>query len=105
MKPDAEAQTKKLLDSLWIRNLPMVKERLLTLDRAAETARSATLTHPLRRDAAMTAHKLAGSVGMFGHTEGTEIARKLEVLFDDPADPDPDLLSTLAADLRRALKL
>lgn len=105
MKPDAQAQTKKLLDSLWIRNLPMVKERLLTLDRAAETARSATLTQPLRRDAAMTAHKLAGSVGMFGYTEGTEIARKLEVLFDNPAEPDPEQLRTLATELRRSLKL
>ena len=105
MKPDAAAQTQKLLDSLWIRNLPMIKERLLTLDRAAETARSATLTPPLRRDAAMTAHKLAGSVGMFGYAEGTDIARKLELLFDDPADPDPERLSALAAELRRALNL
>lgn len=105
MKPDAAAQTQKLLDSLWIRNLPMVKERLLTLDRAAETARSATLTLPLRRDAAMTAHKLAGSVGMYGYTDGTEIARKLELIFDDPADPDPERLSVLATELRRSLKL
>lgn len=105
MKPDAAAQTKKLLDSLWIRNLPMIKERLLVLDRAAETARSATLTLPLRRDAATTAHKLAGSVGMFGHTEGTLIARQLEILLDAPAEPDSEQLSTLAAELRRALKL
>lgn len=105
MKPDATAQTRKLLDSLWIRNLPMIKERLLILDRAAETANAATLTPPLRREAAMTAHKLAGSVGMFGYTEGTEIARQLELILDDPADPDPTRLASLAADLRTSLKL
>ncbi len=105
MKPDAAAQTKKLLDSLWIRNLPMIKERVQLLERAAEIARSATLTPPLRRDAAMTAHKLAGSAGMFGYTEGTEIARKLELIFDDPREPDAEHLSTLAADLRRSLHL
>ncbi len=105
MKPDAAAQTQKLLESLWIRNLPMIKERLLLLDRAAETARSAHLTPPLRRDAAMTAHKLAGSLGMFGYTEGTGIARSLELLFDGPAHPDPDRLSSLAQELRRSLNL
>jgi len=104
-KDAAAAQTEKLLSSLWTRNLPVVRERLLLLDRAAETARSATLTSPLRRDAAITAHKLAGSLGMFGYSAGTEIARKLELLFDDPADPDPDLLFALAADLRRSLQL
>ncbi|GAC1355359.1 MAG: hypothetical protein NVSMB3_00440 [Acidobacteriaceae bacterium] len=105
MKPDAAAQTKKLLDSLWIRNLPMIKERVLLLERAAATARTATLTPPLRRDAAMTAHKLAGSAGMFGYTESTAIARKLELLFDDPREPDPEHLSALASELRRSLDL
>jgi HPt (histidine-containing phosphotransfer) domain-containing protein len=99
------AQTQKLLHTLWNRNLPMMRERVQLLERAAETARSADLTPPLRRDAATTAHKLAGSLGMFGYAQGTEIARQLEVLLDNPAPPNPDTLSTLAADLRRTLQL
>ena len=101
----AADQTRKLLASLWTRNLPVIQERLLLLDRAAEIAKSATLTSPLRRDAAITAHKLAGSLGMFGYPAGTEIARALELLFDAPSDPDPDHLVNLAVDLRRSLHL
>ncbi len=105
MKPNVAAQTDKLLKTLWTRNLPMIKDRVLLLERAAETARSASLTSPLRRDAAMTAHKLAGSLGMFGYTDGTDIARKLELIFDNSADPDPDKLAELASELRRSLNL
>ena len=105
MKPAAAAQTEQLLASLWTRNLPMLKDRLDLLDRAAETAKSASLTAPLRRDAAMTAHKLAGSLGMFGYTQGTELARKLELILDEPANPDPNRLRALSADLRRSLNL
>ena len=104
-KTTAAAQTRKLLRTLWTRNLPIIEERLLLLDRAAQTVRSATLTLPLRRDAAMTAHKLAGSLGMFGYISGTEIARKLELLFEHPSDPDPDDVSVLAVELRRSLDL
>ncbi len=105
MDQDAAAKTRKLLASLWTRNLPMMKDRLQLLERAAETARSASLTAPLRRDAATTAHKFAGSLGMFGYTESTEIARKLELIFDDPSAPDPEQLLDLVAQLRRSLKL
>lgn len=105
MKIDPAEKTHKLLATLWSRNLPIVRERLDLLDRAAETARDATLTSPLRRDAAMTAHKLAGSLGMFGYSEGTHIARKLEVLFDDIAPPDPQHIADLASQLRSSLHL
>ena len=105
VKPDAAAKTAKLLASLWTRNLPIIEERLALLDQAAHLAGSGTLTAPLRREAAATAHKLAGSLGMFGYAKGTEIARSLELLFDDLTDPAPSQLSDLALDLRRSLRL
>ncbi len=102
---NAPADTRKLLSTLWTRNLPMIRDRLDLLDRAAETAHNATLTSLLRSDAAMTAHKLAGSLGMFGYTEGTELARRLELILDHPSSPDPTLIAELAAQLRRSLAL
>ena len=101
----AAAQTEKLLANLWARNLPMVRDRLDLLDRAADTATSATLTSLLRSDAAMTAHKLAGSLGMFGYNEGTRLARELELLLDDPSSPDPTRIAELALKLRQSLML
>ena len=105
MNPNAAAQTQKLLASLWTRNLPTLKDRLDMIEHAADIAKSASLTPPLRRDAAMTAHKLAGSLGMFGYTEGTELARKLELIFDDPSNPDTHRLVELSTTLRQSLKL
>lgn len=64
--------------AIWERNLPLMRERLDQLDRIADEAEAGTLTPELRTEAAGTAHKLAGSLGMYGYAEGTEISRHLE---------------------------
>ena len=48
------------------------------------------------------AHKLAGSLGMYGYDEGTRVARELELLLEGAA-PDAERLRELAARLRRAV--
>ena len=52
---------------------------------------------------ASTAHKLAGSLGMYGYDEGTRIAREIEVLLGGEATPDAARLGDLVAELRRAV--
>jgi len=99
---DAEAKTESLLAALWVSNRPLVSERLARLDSAAASANDGTLTDDLRRAAAEVAHKLAGSLGMYGYDQGTLIARQLEVLLDYPA-PDPDRLRALTAELRQSI--
>ncbi|MEO6910075.1 MAG: Hpt domain-containing protein, partial [Edaphobacter sp.] len=87
----------------WERNLPTLYERLDLLDRAALAAASGTLAEATRTEALDIAHKLAGSLGMFGHHRGTEIARDIEQILKAPT---PESLANLAAfttDLRRAL--
>ncbi len=103
--PAAAAKTAALLKSLWERNLPMLRDRLAQLDRAATLALDNHLTPSLRSDAAMTAHKLAGSLGTFGYPEGTRIARALEQLLDAPEPPHPPHLARLTRELRAALNL
>ena len=98
----AEQKTAKLLAALWVKNLPLVKERLTMLDRAAEAAAAAHLDEALREAAAGGAHKLAGSLGMYGYDEGTRIARELEVTLG-AANPDAARLSGLIAGLRAAI--
>jgi HPt (histidine-containing phosphotransfer) domain-containing protein len=97
-----EARTQSLLAALWLRNRPLVDERLAHLDFVAAAASQGTLTDDLRETAATVAHKLAGSLGMYGYDHGTTIARQIETMLDHPA-PDPALLTTLTIELRQSL--
>jgi len=99
---DAKDKTELLLAALWVKVRPLVEERLTTLDQAAAAASAGTLGDDLRKEAAGSAHKLAGSLGMYGYDEGTRIARELEVLLGGAA-PDAALLNGLIAELRGAI--
>jgi HPt (histidine-containing phosphotransfer) domain-containing protein len=100
----AAAKTAALLKALWEKNLPVLRERLRVLERAAEAASAGTLSEELRVEAAGVAHKLAGSLGMFGYPEGTRVARELEVaLSSEQVDPAP--VGELVAKLREVLPL
>ena len=98
--PDA---TRELLIRLWERSLPIVRERLDTLDTAAVAATTNTLTDDLRAHAIIEAHKLAGSLGMFGYSKGTELAREIETLLEAPGAPAADRLTDLSISLRKIL--
>ena len=99
----AKVKTEAMLKELWQRKLPMVREHLLTLAAAAERVHSQSLTAPLRSEAAISAHKLAGSLGMFGYPEGTRIARELEHLLDAEEHPPADTFSSLLRQLQESL--
>ena len=79
LQAEARQRTDALLRDLWKRRLPVVHEHLRTLEQALDAS---TLTASLRREAAMAAHKLAGSLGMFGYHDGTLLARELDALLD-----------------------
>jgi HPt (histidine-containing phosphotransfer) domain-containing protein len=98
----SDEKTASLLAAVWQRNRGLVEERLLLLDHAAAMAEAGTLTDGLRREACSVAHKLAGSLGMYGYDEGTRIAREMEVLLGEAA-PDAVLLGDLVRQLRKAI--
>jgi len=92
-----------LLAAVWQKNLLQFQTRLGRLDQvAAETALVHAFPEPLRAEAISIAHKLAGSLGMFGYMRGTEIARELEVFLHQD-QPDPTRLTQLTRDLRAAV--
>lgn len=97
-----QEKTQALLASLWLRNRPLLEERLATLDRAASLAAAGALAEEMREEAADTAHKLAGSLGMYGYDHGTRIARQLELLLDYQT-PDAAQIRDLASQLRSTL--
>lgn len=95
----------ELLSRLWKANLPVMRERVALLETAAQQVQAGHLSDSLRIQASDVAHKLAGSLGMFGFPQGTEIARQLEALLESESAPDPTLLAQLCNDLRLALPL
>ena len=99
---DSDEKTALLLAAIWQRNRALVEERIALLDRAAAMAEEGSLDDSLCQDACSAAHKLAGSLGMYGFDEGTRIARQMEVLLGEAA-PDSARLSDLIAALRKAI--
>jgi hypothetical protein len=87
---DAQDKTAALLATLWLKNRPIVDERLVLLDGAAAAAAAGSLADVQRIEAQSAAHK------------GTRISRQIEVLLDEGA-PEPAQLRALVAELRAAV--
>ena len=100
---DQQERIRQTMAALWERNLPLIRDRLDELGRAAEAAATGSLDPAQRASAAGTAHKLAGSLGMFGYAQGTDLARELEQHLETAGEADPARLQELARSLRAAL--
>jgi HPt (histidine-containing phosphotransfer) domain-containing protein len=99
----AYAEIDNLLLQLWQKNLPTIRQRLDLLDQFGSAAASGSLEEPTRIEALNIAHKLAGSLGMYGYQQGTEVASKMERILKSPTPETLITLSALAADLRKSL--
>jgi hypothetical protein len=102
-KAQVDAQIDDVLAQLWKKNLPTIRERLDLLDRFASAASAGTLDEPTRVEALNISHKLAGSLGMYGYQQGTEVASKMEHILKSPTPKTLVTLRVLAADLRKSL--
>jgi HPt (histidine-containing phosphotransfer) domain-containing protein len=96
---------RKLLASLWERNLPIMHERIAVLEKALHATRTGTLTAKLRQEAAETAHKLSGSLGMFGFPHGTVHARRIEEHLEAEGPVDEHRLAEDLCALRATILL
>ena len=103
MRKVDEAKIDKVISDLWKKNLPTIRERLDLLDRTADTAATGTLPEAARSEALNIAHKLSGSLGMFGYPQGTEIARRMEFILKSPTSKSLATLRALAEQLRNSL--
>jgi HPt (histidine-containing phosphotransfer) domain-containing protein len=96
---ETAAQVQARIDAIWQRNRPLILDRIRELLHTAAAARLGQLTPALAAAAAETAHKLAGSLGMFGYPEGTLLARAFEQTLAETTPPDAPTLSRLSAAL------
>ncbi len=76
------------LRRLWKRFQADLAARVETLEATIVALQEGRLDESLRRQAERDAHRLAGSAGMFGQPQASEVARALEALFAG-ADPIP----------------
>jgi HPt (histidine-containing phosphotransfer) domain-containing protein len=102
MSVTAKEKSSEMLAEVWRRNQPLVLDRIAVLEHAAEAAANDELDCGMRRDATSIAHKLAGSLGMFGLHEGTRLAREIETALESHSE-EPAHLVALASSLRRSV--
>jgi HPt (histidine-containing phosphotransfer) domain-containing protein len=78
-----------LLATLWARSRQTISERVEVLRAAHRNLRTNPADKNARRAGADAAHKLAGILGTFGLPEGTNLARRVELLLESSAPLRP----------------
>ncbi|WGV24252.1 response regulator [Halotia branconii] len=73
-------QTLAAVAEIWQRFSGRIDEQVQVLEKAATALTQKTLNPELHLQAAQEAHTLAGSLGTFGLTQGSKLARKIEKL-------------------------
>lgn len=83
--------------AIWKRSQPATEAKVQVLTAAAERLRSGQpLLVDERTEALSVAHKLAGSAGMFGFMNITDLSRSLETMLHAEALDAPTFVSTVA---------
>lgn len=97
-----QAALREKLAALWKESLPTIHGRLREIDAAVTAAQTGKLSTDQRISAAGEAHKLTGSVGMFGYMDASRLAHEIELLLESQT-PDTAEFARLAARLREEL--
>ncbi len=97
MSGDAQAR----IGAIWARRRPQVLERVEEVERAVATLAAGAPDPAVVEAGRAAAHRLAGSLGMFGSPEGSAVASELETLLAPGVDPGR--AAGLAARLRAAV--
>jgi DNA-binding response OmpR family regulator len=85
-RSDQQAQYLAFLNETWIATRPKSLSQLTILAKAVTILQAGLLDAELRSQSHQIAHKLVGTLGTFGLTEGMQLACQLEHLFD-PSQP------------------
>jgi HPt (histidine-containing phosphotransfer) domain-containing protein len=106
MATDPTTPLSSAIQAVWQRSLPQTRERIALLQRAAaQLSESRSIDTDLRAEALTVAHKLAGSLGMFGFSAGTEEARAIEAELSKEGLPQPERLQSHVDALAAGLSL
>ena len=90
--PQKSDEVRSALEQVWLNSRNEALGRLATLERFTENLRSGTTDQDSREMALSAAHRLSGSLGMFGFNEASSCAAEIEALLC--AGPTPDVATT-----------
>jgi HPt (histidine-containing phosphotransfer) domain-containing protein len=92
---EVSKQLHELLSTLWSRSRETIAERLDVLRITLRALRANPADAAARKAGGDAAHKLAGILGTFGLPQGTELARRSEVMLEAPGPIRPYDLDAL----------
>ena len=78
-EPDSEAIASVMQD-LWEQFKDSFTDQMAVLEQVVQASLAGTLTPELRQEARLTVHKLVGSLGVYGFTQGSVLAGQIESL-------------------------
>jgi HPt (histidine-containing phosphotransfer) domain-containing protein len=96
---------KQQLDAVWQNNLPIIRDRIASLEIFVSVITTGVATPQQHGDALNIAHKFSGSLGMFGYPTGSQLARALEHLLRSTPIPDPERVRDIVRSIRSTLNL
>ncbi len=82
------AQIEPDVDQIWHDIRDQLSQRATVLEQASLALQNNQLSPALRLSAEQNAHKLSGSLGMFGSCQGSRLAQKIEALLESNVQPD-----------------
>jgi HPt (histidine-containing phosphotransfer) domain-containing protein len=99
-------ELRKKLDEAWEKMLPLMLRRLEVIQRAHKALIQGGLTEILRVESAQEAHKLAGSLGVFGKQDGSTCASQIECILSNETLDEKSIadLNTNLQSLERTIK-
>ncbi|MDQ4130758.1 MAG: Hpt domain-containing protein [Actinomycetota bacterium] len=100
-------EVRAALQALFEKHGDEFDRRIQTLEEAVSAVRAGALDDELRGEANRDAHKLVGSLGMFGLPRGSELARELEQALASPGGPpasEAPRLAELVVALRQEIE-
>lgn len=93
--PSAESIIADGMERLWKQSQGTVNDRLICIHQALSAAQLNQLNHELATHAEAAAHKLVGSLGMFGGDRGSVLAKEVESWFEQARSTAPRSAITL----------
>ena len=76
--------------NLWLQHKKAMSDRLVVLENVAIALKNDSFNQELKQQANSAAHKLAGSLGSLGFSNGSKLARKIEAFLDLETFPQPE---------------
>ncbi|KAM3095624.1 response regulator [Phormidesmis sp. 146-12] len=97
-KPSAPEPTEVVaaeIQQIWQQTREKLQQRFATIEATVTLLAKQQSSVKQQKEACQEAHKLAGSLGMFGTMDGSELASEIEQLLDGKHPPKSDKLKSL----------